>query len=429
MNTAALTHNQTLPLSKMAETLQGSEIIKLAGEINEKIKQGEKIFNYTIGDFDPSIFPIPLELKNEIIKAYQEDQTNYPAANGIQKLRESVAYFIEKYQGLKYGAEDFLIAGGARPLIYAAYQTILDQGEKVIFPVPSWNNNHYTHLSHAEKVMIEALPENNFMPLADDIKPHLKTATLLSLCSPLNPTGTTFSKEGLFEICKLVLEENLNRPEGAKPLYLMYDQIYWSLTYGNTVHYDPVSLLPELRPYTIFIDGLSKAFAATGVRVGWAFGPSDIIDKMKSILGHVGAWAPKAEQVATGNYLSNPSNAFAFIEQLKESLSDRLFGFYNGFLKLKNEGLPIDVIEPQAALYLTVKINLSGLTTPEGILLDTTEKATKYLLDAAGVAIVPFYAFGAPKESTWYRLSVGTCALSDIELVINAIRNSLSKLK
>jgi len=429
MNTAALTHNQTLPLSKMAETLQGSEIIKLAGEINEKIKQGEKIFNFTIGDFDPSIFPIPLELKSEIIKAYQENHTNYPAANGIQKLRESVAYFIEKYQGLKYGAEDFLIAGGARPLIYAAYQTILDQGEKVIFPVPSWNNNHYTHLSHADKVMIEALPENNFMPIADDIKPHLKTATLLSLCSPLNPTGTTFSKEGLLEICELVLEENLNRPEGAKPLYLMYDQIYWSLTYGNTVHYDPVSLLPELRPYTIFIDGLSKAFAATGVRVGWAFGPSDIIDKMKSILGHVGAWAPKAEQVATGNYLSNPSNAFAFIEQLKKSLSDRLFGFYNGFLKLKNEGFPIDVIEPQAALYLTVKINLSGLTTTEGILLDTTEKATKYLLDSAGVAIVPFYAFGASKESTWYRLSVGTCALSDIELVINAIRNSLGKLK
>lgn len=429
MNTAAPTHNQTLTLSKMAETLQGSEIIKLAGEINEKIKQGEKIFNYTIGDFDPTIFPIPDELKSEIIKAYQENHTNYPAANGIQKLRESVALFIEKYQGLKYGAEDFLIAGGARPLIYAAYQTILDKGEKVIFPVPSWNNNHYTHLSHAEKVMIEALPENNFMPLADDIKPHLKTATLLSLCSPLNPTGTTFSKEGLLEICKLVLEENLSRPEGAKPLYLIYDQIYWSLTYGNIVHYDPVSLLPELRPYTIFIDGLSKAFAATGVRVGWAFGPTDIIDKMKSILGHVGAWAPKAEQVATGNYLSNPSNAFAFIEQLKKSLSDRLFGFYNGFLKLKNEGFPIDVIEPQAALYLTVKINLSGLTTTEGILLDTTEKATKYLLDSAGVAIVPFYAFGASKESTWYRLSVGTCALSDIELVINAIRNSLVKLK
>jgi aspartate aminotransferase len=429
MNTAALTENQTLPLSKMAETLQGSEIIKLAGEINDKIKKGEKIYNFTIGDFDPSIFPIPAELKEEIIRAYQNDQTNYPAANGIQKLRESVALFIERFQGLKYDSEDFLIAGGARPLIYAAYQTILDKGEKVIFPVPSWNNNHYTHLSHAEKVMIEALPENNFMPVANDIREHLKTATLLSLCSPLNPTGTTFTKEGLLEICKLVLEENLSRPKGAKPLYLLYDQIYWALTYGDTVHHDPVTLLPELRPYTVFVDGLSKAFAATGVRVGWAFGPSDIIDKMKSILGHVGAWAPKAEQVATGNYLSNPTNAIAFVEELKGALSERLFKFHKGFIQLKEEGFPVDVIAPQAALYLTVKIDLIGLTTPENVIIDSTEIATKYLLDSAGVAIVPFYAFGAPKESTWYRLSVGTCNISDIEIVINAIRISLSKLK
>jgi len=429
MNTAAQAQNQTLPLSKMAETLQGSEIIKLAGEINEKISKGEKIFNFTIGDFDPQIFPIPSELRDEIVKAYLNNETNYPAANGLKKLRESVALFIERYQGLKYSPDDFLIAGGARPLIYAVYQTILDKGEKVVFPVPSWNNNHYTHLSHAEKIMIEAFPENNFMPVAEDIKDHLKTATLLSLCSPLNPTGTTFTKEGLLEICNLVLEENLRRPKGAKPLYLMYDQIYWSLTYGNTVHYDPVTLVPELRPYTIFIDGLSKAFAATGVRVGWAFGPSDIIDKMKSILGHVGAWAPKAEQVATGVYLSNQSNAFSFIEGLREALSERLFKFYNGFTQLKEEGFSVDAIEPQAALYLTVKIDLLGLTTSEGVLISSTEMATAYLLDSAGVAIVPFYAFGASRESTWYRLSVGTCKVSDVELVINALRKSLSRLK
>jgi aspartate aminotransferase len=202
-----------------------------------------------------------------------------------------------------------------------------------------------------------------------------------------------------------------------------------SLTYGNTVHYDPVTLVPELRPYTIFIDGLSKAFAATGVRVGWAFGPSDIIDKMKSILGHVGAWAPKAEQVATGVYLSNHSNAFSFIESLKDALSDRLFKFYKGFIQLKEEGFSVDAIEPQAALYLTVKIDLLGQTTPEGVLINSTEMATAYLLDSAGVAIVPFYAFGASRESTWYRLSVGTCKISDIELVINALRKSLSKLK
>jgi aspartate aminotransferase len=428
MVTTSLTQNQVLPLSQMAETLQGSEIIKLAGEINDKIKQGKKIFNFTIGDFDPQIFPIPIELENEIILAYKNGETNYPPANGIQLLRENIAAFITKYQGLNYSPNDFLIAGGARPLIFAAYLTILDKGEKVIFPVPSWNNNHYTHLSNAQQIIVEARPDNNFMPTAKDIKKHLKSANLLALCSPLNPTGTTFTKEGLLEICEMVLEENLSRPPGKKPLYLLYDQIYWALTYGKTIHYNPVSLVPEIKPYTIFIDGLSKAFAATGVRVGWAFGPSDIIEKMKSILGHVGAWAPKAEQVATANYLSNQQQAYEFIEKLKSALSKRLYAFYEGFTKLKEEGFPVDVIEPQAALYLTLKIDLIGLTKPDGELIENTEEATQYILNSANVAIVPFYAFGASKESTWYRLSVGTCKVEDIDIVINSIRKSLKQL-
>ena len=132
------------------------------------------------------------------------------------------------------------------------------------------------------------------MPTPETVRPALKGATLLALCSPLNPTGTTFTKEGLEQICDLVIAENASRGPEEKPLYIMYDQIYWVLTYGNTKHYDPVSLRPELRNYTIYVDGLSKSFAATGVRVGWAFGPQVIIDKMKAILSHVGAWAPKA---------------------------------------------------------------------------------------------------------------------------------------
>ena len=417
------------PVSRMAESLQGSEIIRLAGEINEKIKQGEKIWNFTIGDFDPAIFPIPEELLNEIIHAYKAGHTNYPAANGILPLRQEISAFISKYQMLDYDAEAFLVAGGARPLIYALFQTLVDPGDKVVFPVPSWNNNHYTHLSHAHQVMIEASAENNFMPTADELRPHLADATLLALCSPLNPTGTTFTKEGLLEIAQLVLEENSRRAPGSKPLYLMYDQIYWTLTYGETRHEDPVSLVPELRPYTIFIDGLSKAFAATGVRVGWAFGPNHIIDKMKSILGHVGAWAPKAEQVATAAYLSDLNQVQSYIGKLRERLQRRLNSFYDGIMQLKAEGYSVDAVAPQAALYLTVKIDLRGKQTESGRLIETTADVTQYLLDKAGVAIVPFYAFGASKDSSWYRLSVGTCKADSIPEVIDSLRSAFSFLR
>jgi len=258
-----------LMVSQMAENLIGSEIIKLAADINEKIRNGEKIFNYTIGDFDPKIFPIPEELNNEIILAYQNHQTNYPAANGMLELRKSVSSFLRERQGLAYSSDEILISGGARPLIYATYITLLDPGDTVIFPVPSWNNNHYCHLSQANPVYVETLPENNFMPTAEELRPHLAGATLLSLCSPLNPTGTTFSKEQLESICDLVIEENRRRGPEAKPLYLMYDQIYWILTTSETKHYDPINLRPQMRNYTIFIDGISKSLAATGVRVGW----------------------------------------------------------------------------------------------------------------------------------------------------------------
>lgn len=144
MSTMQMDTEKNRQVSQMAENLIGSEIIKLAGQITKRIKAGEKIYNFTIGDFDPHVFPIPEELEAEIIQAYRNKETNYPMANGIERLRDSVQRFISKYQGLDYAMDDYLIAGGGRPLIYAVYQTVLDPGDKVIYPVPSWNNNHYT---------------------------------------------------------------------------------------------------------------------------------------------------------------------------------------------------------------------------------------------------------------------------------------------
>ncbi|MGB1293997.1 MAG: pyridoxal phosphate-dependent aminotransferase [Flavobacteriales bacterium] len=418
-----------LKVSKMAENLVGSEIIKLAGEIKEKIAQGEHIYNFTIGDFNPEIFPIPNALKSEIIEAYTNNITNYPASNGMAELRSSVSDYLSKNINLDYSADDILISGGARPLIYAVYQALIDPEDTVVFPVPSWNNNHYTHLSHGKQVFIETTPEQNFMPTATDFKDHIKDATLIALCSPLNPTGTVFSKEQLSSICEMVLEENNRRGENEKPLYVIYDQIYWQLTYGETTHYNPVSLYPEMRDYTIFIDGISKAFAATGVRVGWAFGPNKIISKMKSILGHVGAWAPKAEQIATGKFLDNSEACETYLSWIKTEALNRLNGFYNGIQALKQKGYPVDAIAPQAAIYLTVRFDFKGKTTENGTLLETTKDVTAYLLNEAKLAVVPFYAFGANSESPWYRLSVGTASESDVAGTLKNLEGAILKLR
>lgn len=428
MSVTTAFHARELIISDIAENIIGSEIIKLAWEVNDKIKKGEKIYNLTIGDFNPKIFPIPAELKQEIISTYQNNETNYPPAEGVPELRSAVCHFLNRLQGFDFKPENVIIACGARPIIYVIYKTILDPGDTVIFPVPSWNNNHYVHLSSAKTILIETKPSTNFMPSADDLKKHIRNATLISLCSPLNPTGTTLTKEALTEICDLILEENARRENGKKPLYLMYDQIYWTLTFGNTKHYDPISLRPEMTSYTIFVDGISKAFASTGVRVGWGMGPKKIVDKMKSMLGHIGAWAPRPEQMATARYLMNDVAVDNYLLGIRKNVNERLVNFHEGFQGLKREGFNVDSVAPQAAIYLTVQFALHGKKTFDGNTLSTTKDVTKYILDEAKVALVPFYAFGASEESSWYRLSAGTCKLEDVDSIITNLRNALKKL-
>lgn len=415
-------------LSKLAESLIGSEIVKLGNEINNRIRNGEKIYNYTIGDFAPAIFPIPEQLEDGIVEAYRAGFTNYPPADGILALREAVSRFIEHYEGIHYEANEIQIASGGRPLIYSLFSTLVDPGDKVIYAVPSWNNNHYTHLNHGTPCEITALPENDFMPTAEEIAPHLKGAALLCLCTPQNPTGTTLSKEALEKICDLVLAENQSRGAEEKKLYVLFDQMYFTLTYGETRHYHPVELRPEMKAYTISIDGISKAFAATGVRVGWAMGPANVIAKMKALLSHIGAWAPIAEQKATADFLADTGAVNEFLDDFKEELEVRLWKIFHGFEALKQRGYAVDAIAPQAAIYLTVKIDLKGKSAG-GKLLNTQEDVTQYILSEAGLAIVPFHCFGADRESPWYRISVGTCKLEELDDVFAKLEQALSGLE
>lgn len=418
-----------MKVSVLAQNLSGSEIIKIAGEINELKKQGQNIANLTIGDFDANIYPIPTELKDGIIDAYNHNQTNYPPADGMLSLRESVSAFLKSRMGLDYPANQILISGGSRPLIYSAYLALVDPGDWVVFPTPSWNNNHYCDLTGAEPILVETRPENNFMPTADDIRPHLKGATLLALCSPLNPTGTMFGKKDLEEICDLVIAENKSRTPDQKPLYLLYDQIYSQLTFGEHTHYDPITLRPELKDYTVFIDGGSKCFAATGVRVGWGFGPAEIINNMKAIVGHMGAWSPKAEQVAMADYLKNETFVDTYLDKLKGDIRASLTTLHEGFQALKAVGFSVDSIEPMGAIYLTIKIDYTGKTTPEGQLLKNSADVNFYLIKEAKVAFVPFSAFGTGDDVNWFRASVGASTHDEIRQMIPRIREALAKLK
>jgi len=414
--------------SLLAEGLIGSPILKIAGEVRALAAEGKTICNLTVGDFAPSEFPIPELLSRALVRAVQRGETNYPPSNGMPALRKAIASFNERRLGLKTPADSMLIASGARPVIYAAYRITTDPGERVVFPVPSWNNAHYSQMTGAVAVPIPCDASTGFLPTAAMLEGKLRDARLLVLNSPVNPTGTVISAEQLAEICDLVLEENERRRGTGRPLYLLYDQVYWMLTFG-VEHVHPVGLRPEMAKYTIYVDGISKAFAATGLRVGWAVGPAVIIQQMSDLLTHVGSWAPRPEQVASAELLADDDAIDQYNARMHADVLARLQALHDELATLRDEGYAVDAAIPSGAIYLSARFDLYGRNTPDGATLRTDDDVRSYLLRGAGLATVPFSAFGQPEGSGWHRLSVGAVSLQQIQELMPRLRGALSALQ
>jgi aspartate aminotransferase len=298
---------------------------------------------------------------------------------------------------------------------------VVDRGDKVIYPTPSWNNNHYTYLSGGVPVELVVGADTNFMPTADMIRPHVREARLVAVCTPLNPTGTVMAKSEVEAIATLVVEENARREKAnERPLFLLWDQVYWMLTFGDNRHWAPPQVVPESAAYTIFVDGISKALAATGVRVGWTVAPPAVTAKMSDILGHVGAWAPRAEQLAVAQFLSQHDDIATFHSTMIRELRLRLDALYDGLMAMKKEGLPVDAIAPQGAIYLSAQFNLLDR-------FGTNEEIRKFLLNDAGFAVVPFQAFGLKREDGWFRLSAGAVSVQDCVDGLARVRAALGR--
>lgn len=414
----------------MARGLVGSEILRIAADVRALRRAGRAICDLTVGDFDPRQFRVPERLRAAIVAALERGETNYPPSNGLLELRESVRRAYARDLGLDYPLECVLIAGGARPLLYGTFRTLVDPGERVVYPVPSWNNNHYAHLVGAEALAVPCDASSGFLPTAGDIARHLPGARLVCLNSPLNPSGTSFEPGVLRGICAALVEENRARERrGERPAYLLYDQVYWMLQAGERAHVTPPELVPESARWTILVDGISKAFAATGLRVGWALGPADVVERMSAVLGHVGAWAPRAEQWASAEMLDDAAAVREHLARFHEGVLARLRRLHRGFAELRDEGLAVDVLEPAGTIYLAARIHPFGARTPRGSTLATSEDVRRWLLEEAALAIVPFQAFGVARDEGWFRLSVGAVGEREIGEALPRLAAALRALR
>lgn len=424
-----MTDRQAPRLSKLSQTLRGSAILGIAGEVRALVKEGRQILDLTVGDFSSKQFRIPRELEDGIVDALRAGESTYPPPIGMDALRAAVREFYQRRLGLDYPIESFLMCAGARPAIYATYRALVDPGDRVVFGVPSWNNDYYCEMMGAEAVVLECDARTNFHPTAELLRPHVRGARMIALNSPLNPTGTLMSADQLGAICDLVLEENARRGAGERPLYVMYDQVYWMLTSGGATHVDPVSLRPAIMPFVVYVDAISKAFASTGLRVGWAVAPPEIIRPMSAILTHVGAWAPRPEQVASAKLLSDHAAVDAYIDNMRRETGKRLDAVYEGLSAMQRDGLPVECVRPEGAIYVSARFALHGMRTPDGTTIESDEDARRYLLNTVGLAAIPFNAFGSQTDAGWFRLSIGVVSVEQIQAVLPRLRQTIEALE
>jgi aspartate aminotransferase len=270
--------------------------------------------------------------------------------------------------------------------------------------------------------------ETNFHPSPEQVAEVLPRIRLLALCSPLNPTGTRMSSEALGRISQLIVNENRRRASlGERPVFLLFDQVYWSLDFDVERPATPASLVPEVAPYTVLLDAISKSLAATGLRVGWSFAAPAITARMSDLVGHVGAWAPKAEQVAVASFLDDAAAFAAFRGEMRARLRARLDLLHSGLAQLRERGYPVESIKPEGTLYLSARFDLFGRQA-DGKTIETNEDIRKLLLAKAGFACVPFQAFGLAREDGWFRLSIGAVSPQAISQGLARVEDVLASL-
>lgn len=396
-------------LSFVGNNIVGSEIIKISQQIKE-VSKTRPVQNFSIGDFNPKINPIPEKLKEYIVESYNDDLTNYPMSPGELDLRVSVSNYIKKTKGIEYTEEEILIGCGVRPLIYTIFKTIVDSEDTVMYPVPSWNNNHYSFLHSAIKIPIECKPDNSFFPTFEDVKGKLENTRLLCLCSPQNPTGRVIDKDTLKQICDEIVRVN---KEKTKKTYLFFDQIYSDLV-PNGLFTHPLDVCPEIRDYLICVDGISKSLCATGVRVGWVFGPKNIISKMTEIFSHIGAWSPKPEQTAVAKYLNDYELISEFITNKVNQYSEISNKICEKLEELKQRKFRIDYQKPEGGIYISIYLGESQFFT-------NVENYVQFLIKNCGVGLVPFEYFGSTDNNGWFRMSIGGVDINNIDEVTKSL--------
>lgn len=389
------------------QALEESQTLALSKRVRELKAEGKDILNLTLGEPD---FNTPDHIRAAATQAIAEGFTHYTPVSGIAELRQAVADKFRKYNNLPYQANNIVISTGAKQSLINAIMVLVNPGDEVIMPVPFWvSYAEMVKMAEAKSVLIQTGIEQDFKMTASQLEAAITDKTrMLIFSSPSNPAGAMFSREELSDIVQVLLKH----PQ----IYVISDEIYEFIAY-DTPHVS-IGSFPEIFDRVITINGVSKGFAMTGWRVGFMGAPKWIADLCDKFQGQVTSGTCSIAQRAA---LAAMTSDLGPTYQMTEIFRQRRAMFYD-YLSLI-PGFKLSM--PQGAFYMYPDISgLFGKRTPGGLTLKTPSDVAAWLLEDAGVALVPGEAFGTFQH---IRLSFA-CSESVLEAAAERILTAVRSL-
>lgn len=396
-------------LSARARAITPSPTMAIDSKSKQMLAEGIDVVNFSVGEPD---FDTPAHIKAAGIEAINRGETKYTPASGTLALRKAICEKLQKENGLTYTPEQIVVSNGAKQSLYNAYQVLLDPGEEVILQAPYWvSYPEMIRLAGGVPVVVETDESTGFKMTADQIRAKLTPRTrVINLNSPSNPTGAVYTREELKAIAELAVE---------KDLMIVTDEMYEKLLYGQAEHVSIASLGEEVKKRTVTVNGMSKAFAMTGWRVGYTASETIFAKAMGDIQSHSTSGPSSISQVAAVTALKADQAA---VEAMRQEFDKRRLYMMERLNKIPGFAV---TVAPEGAFYLFPNVSACFGKTVRGRTITNADDLCQVILEEAKVAVVPGSGFGA---GNYVRFSYAT-SMERITEGLNRIERLLSEMK
>ncbi len=396
-----------MKLADRVKNISPSPTLAIDARAKRMIAAGEKVINFGAGEPD---FDTPAHIKEAAIAAIQKGMTRYTPVAGTVELREAIVQKLKADNGLEYKPEQIVVSVGAKHSLYNAMQVLLQPGDEVILPAPYWVTYlEQIKLAGAVPVIVQTRQENGFKLTAEELLSVVSPRTkMVVINTPGNPTGAVYTKEELVELGKVIEEHGL---------VVISDEIYEKLIYDGCEHVSIASLSPALKEQTVVINGMSKAYAMTGWRIGYAVAPTEVARAMVDLQSHSTSNPTSIAQAASVAALTGTQ------EPLKQMVAE--FWRRRDYMLQRLNAIPgISCNKPNGAFYLFPSIAGYIGRQYKGRRINGASDLAGLLLDEVKVAVVPGVAFG---DDRCFRLSYAT-SMENIVEGLNRIEQFFSQI-